>query len=155
MRLALGLAPYCCVIAGSPAFAQAQPAADATTTAESQPSTVTNSAADQPVQTEAVASTSDNGSHSSSTDILSKNVITVLLDGRIAVANGERSFVHRGLGKTQFQGTSSGKYNVYAVPQEADLIWTPRFTDSLSASVSAACRLVPTNRIRPFEDATR
>ncbi len=138
MKLALGLAPYCCVIAGSPAFAQAQAAADATTTAESQPSTVTNSAADQPVQTEAVASTSDNGSHSSSTDILSKNVITVLLDGRIAVANGERSFVHRGLGKTQFQGTSSGKYNVYAVPQEADLIWTPRFTDSLSASVSAA-----------------
>ena len=144
MKLALGLAPLCCVVAYAPAFAQsqpppaqAQPAVDATATTETQPSTAP-SPADQQVRPDMVASTSDNGSHSSSTDILSKNVVTVLLDGRIAVANGERSFVHRGLGKTQFQGTSSGKYNVYAVPQEADLIWTPRFTNSLSASVSAA-----------------
>ena len=88
--------------------------------------------------TESVASTSDNSGSSSSTDILSKNVVTVLLDGRLALANGERSWANRGLGKTSFQGTSEGDYRGYAIPEEADLIWTPRFTNSLSASVSGA-----------------
>jgi len=134
MKLSFGLAPLCC-FAAAPAWAQA----DAPPGNLAQPTSTTDAATqDQHAQTETVASTSDTGSQSSSTDILSKNVVTVLLDGRLAFANGERSFVHRGLGKTQFQGTSDGKYNFYAVPQEADLIWTPRFTDSLSASVSAA-----------------
>jgi hypothetical protein len=147
MKLALGLAPICCAAAAAPAWAQseppqpvAQPATEATAPANAEPAATTtepSGAGNQP-QAEAVATTSDRESQSSSTDILSKNVVTVLLDGRIAFANGERSFVNRGLGKTQFQGTSDGKYNFTAVPQEADLIWTPRFTNSLSASVSAA-----------------
>jgi len=133
MKLSFGLAPLCC-FAAAPAWAQA----DAPPGNLAQPTSTTDAATqDQHAQTETVASTS-HATPSSSTDILSKNVVTVLLDGRLAFANGERSFVHRGLGKTQFQGTSDGKYNFYAVPQEADLIWTPRFTDSLSASVSAA-----------------
>ncbi len=70
--------------------------------------------------------------------ILSGDAFTILLDGRLAVANGERSWVNRGLGKTRFDGTSDGDYDVYAVPVEADLVWTPRFTESLSANVSAA-----------------
>ena len=49
-----------------------------------------------------------------------------------------RSFVNRGLGKTAFQGNSNGGYKFYAIPVEGDLIWTPHFTNSLSASVSAA-----------------
>jgi hypothetical protein len=72
------------------------------------------------------------------TDIISGNTLSVLLDARLALANGERSWVNRGLGKTRFQGTADGDYNPYAVPVEADLIWTPRFTGSLSANVSAA-----------------
>jgi len=72
------------------------------------------------------------------TDILSGDTISILLDGRLALANGERSFTNRGLGKTRFQGTASGDYNPYAVPVEADLIWTPRFTNTLSANVSTA-----------------
>jgi hypothetical protein len=131
MRLAFGLAPLCVAVA-APALAQT-----ASATAQPEPTTNTGSPAANATPTESVASTSDNAS-SSSTDIFSKNVITILLDGRIALANGERSFVHRGLGKTAFQGDSGGGYEAYAVPQEADLIWTPRVTNSLSASVSAA-----------------
>ncbi|HEX4695435.1 hypothetical protein [Sphingomonas sp.] len=71
-------------------------------------------------------------------DILSKNTISMLFDARLAVANGERSFTNRGLGKTRFEGTANGDYKVYAVPVEADLIWLPRFTPSLTANVSAA-----------------
>src|SRR6185437_15403582 len=138
MKLALGLAPLCC-LAAAPVWAQsdpapAQPASTADTTATQ---AQTNSDTTSP-PADTVASTSDTASQSSGTDILSKNVITVLLDGRIALANGERSFVNRGLGKTQFQGNSDGGYKFFAVPQEADIIWTPRFTNSLSASVSAA-----------------
>ena len=72
------------------------------------------------------------------TDILSRNTISILLDARLALANGEKSFTNGGLGKTRFQGTSSGGYRGYAVPVEADLIWLPRFTPSLSANVSGA-----------------
>ena len=142
MKLALGLAPLCCVIVGSPAFAQSQPApaqaqqtADAMTTAEAQPITATKPAPDQKTPTETLASDT---SSNSSADILSKNVITVLLDGRVELGNGERSFMNRGLGKTAFSGTNDGGYKFHGVAQEADLIWTPRFTNSLSASVSAA-----------------
>jgi len=144
MKLALGLAPLCCLAATAPAWAQSgplepQPSTDAATATTAQPVPGTNAPpAGQQPQNETVASTSDSTSQSSGTDILSKDVITVLLDGRIALANGERSFVNRGLGKTQFQGNSDGGYKFFAVPQEADIIWTPRFTNSLSASVSAA-----------------
>lgn len=72
------------------------------------------------------------------TDILSRNTISALLDARLAFANGERSFTRGGFGKTRFGGTANGDYKVYAVPVEADLIWLPRFTNSLSANVSAA-----------------
>ena len=72
------------------------------------------------------------------TDILSGDTITILLDGRLALANGERSFTKRGLGKTRFGGTADGDYRLYAVPVEGDLVWTPHFTNTLSANVSAA-----------------
>jgi len=151
MKLALGLAPLCC-LAAAPVWAQSDPApakpastADTTATQAETNSDTTSPPADT------VASTSDTASQSSGTDILSKNVITVLLDGRIALANGERSFVNRGLGKTQFQGNSDGGYKFFAVPQEADIIWTPRFTNSLSASVSAAYQRDQENPVDLFE----
>lgn len=149
-NLGFGLAPLCCILGGAPALAQtapppAQPQPTTTTSApaaqqsdENIPTASTGEPSAQGDQTEQVASTSDTGQSTSQTDIFSKNVITVLLDGRLALANGERSWVNRGLGKTAFQGTSDGNYQPYALAQEADIIWTPRFTSSLSASVSAA-----------------
>jgi hypothetical protein len=132
MKLTYGIASLLCFAAATPAAAQAQaqadPPADAQPTAET-----TEAVADQPADADdATADTS------SGTDIFSRNTITVLLDGRLAFANGERSWTNRGLGKTRFQGNSDRDYRAYAVPVEAALIWTPRFTSSLSASVSTA-----------------
>jgi hypothetical protein len=149
MKLALGLAPLCC-LAAAPAWAQSDP--QQTQPAPTADATQAHTNSDtNPPPAETVASTSDAASQSSGTDILSKNVITVLLDGRLAFANGERSFVNRGLGKTQFQGNSDGGYKFFAVPQEADIIWTPRFTNSLSASVSAAYQRDQENPVDLFE----
>lgn len=72
------------------------------------------------------------------TDIISRNTFVVLLDARVAIANGERSWVNGGLGKTRWQGTDDGDYKVVAAPVEAALVWLPRFTSSLSGNVSAA-----------------
>ncbi|MFA6112677.1 MAG: hypothetical protein WC729_01765 [Sphingomonas sp.] len=77
-------------------------------------------------------------SSDSGTDIFSKNTITVLLDARLVGADGSRSFVDGGLGKTRFSGGSNGDFRVRPLPVEADLIWQPRFTNSLSATVSGA-----------------
>ena len=139
MKLVLGLAPVLCAVAADPALAQTAPApaSKAPAPAQTEATADTSGSRTAEDQPEVVASTSDQAPQSG-TDILSKNVITILLDGRLALANGERSFVHHGLGKTAFEGNSNLGYQVYAVPQEADLIWTPRFTNSLSASVSAA-----------------
>lgn len=144
MKFVYGLVPLCCASIAAPAWAQstpppvqAEPSAETAQPTSDQTEAVA-STSDNSDQTEVVASTSDNSGQSSGTDIFSKNVITVLLDGRLALANGERSWANRGLGKTSLQGTSDGRYKAYAVPQEADIIWTPRFTNSLSASVSAA-----------------
>jgi len=98
---------------------------------QAQPAAVAPSGGDQ-------ASTTTDADQGGGTDILSGDTLSVLLDGRLVLANGERSFTKRGLGKTRFGGTTDGDYKAYAVPVEADLIWTPRFTNTLSANVSAA-----------------
>jgi hypothetical protein len=100
---------------------------------EAQQATAPDDSAAQGVETDNAQVGNQGG-----TDILSGNTLSVLFDGRLALANGERSFTDRGLGKTRFGGTASGDYKAYAVPVEADLIWTPRFTRTLSANVSAA-----------------
>ena len=73
----------------------------------------------------------------SQTDILSRNTLSVLLDGRFVAASGERSFVDGGFGKTRFGGNAHGGYKARLIAAEADVIWMPRFTGSLSANVSA------------------
>ena len=134
MKLALGLAPLCC-FAATPALAQAQPATADTQSADVTQQPAVQQGAPQPaIGAESSQTTSSQGS---GTDILSKNVVTVLLDARMVVANGEESWVNRGLGKTAFQGTSTGGYKFYAIPVEGDVIWTPRFSNSLSANISA------------------
>lgn len=76
--------------------------------------------------------------HQSGTDILSRDTVSILLDGRLVAANGERSFTNGGFGKTRFSGSNSGDYRFRALPMEADLVWIPHFTGSLSANVSGA-----------------
>jgi len=109
---------------------QDAPAADATATAPADASQATTAATAPPPQ--------DATPSMPRTDILSKNTVSILLDARLALANGEKSFTNGGLGKTRFQGTQNGDYRGYAVPVEADLIWLPRFTPSLTANVSGA-----------------
>ena len=135
MNLALGLAPLCCFAAAAPAFAEAQPPTEVASAADDR-----SDPAQQQPQAKPVTAAADQSSQSAGggADIFSKDVITLLLDGRMVVANGERSWVNRGLGKTAFQGTRDGGYKVYAIPVEGDLIWTPRFSNSLSANISAA-----------------
>jgi hypothetical protein len=133
MKLAIGFAPLLCFATAAPALAQSTPPAPAPTADQPQkPETVDQ---EQSVTDTAASDEPDKGS---GTDIFSRNTITILLDGRLAVANGERSWVNGGLGKTRFQGTANRDYQFYAVPVEADLIWNPHFTDSLSANVSTA-----------------
>ena len=106
----------------------------------------------QPTEGEVVdQNTGDRGHSGPSTDILSRNTVLLLLDGRFVVANGERSWVNGGLGKTRFGGTSDGDYQAYVVPVEADLIWTPRFTSSLSANISAAWQRDQQNEVDLIE----
>jgi hypothetical protein len=101
---------------------------------DQQPSPPSTDDATSPEQAAPTAAADQGGG----TDIFSGDTISVLLDGSLALADGERSFADRGLAKTRFGGTSDRDYKGYAVPVEADLIWTPRFTNSLSANVSTA-----------------
>ena len=71
-------------------------------------------------------------------DIFSRNTLTVMVDLRGVVANGSPSFVNGGFGKTRFEGNSDGGFRAKVQPMEADIIWQPRFSNSLSANVSAA-----------------
>jgi len=83
----------------------------------------------------AAAAYDDSGSK---TGIFSPEAFTVLLDARLVVANGATSFVNGGFGKTRFQGDADGGFKARVVPVEADLVWAPQFTSSLSANVSVA-----------------
>src|SRR5690242_8563086 len=75
---------------------------------------------------------------SSGTDILSANTLTIMADARLVLANGYTSFADGGFGKTRFDGTAKGDYQLHAVPVEVDLIWQPRFTGSVNGNVSFA-----------------
>ena len=123
------------LVAPPPALAaQPEVAAPQETTETGDPSTDTADAQ----APDATPETDEADTEGSNTDILSGNTLSILLDGRLVVANGARSWVNGGLGKTRFQGTDDGDYRVRLVPVEASLIWLPRFTRSLSANVSVA-----------------
>ena len=80
----------------------------------------------------------DSDSSGSGTDILSADTFTVILDARLALADGANSWVDGGLGKARFDGTAGGDFEADVHPVEAALIWQPRFTDSLVGNFSAA-----------------
>ncbi|HEU4650971.1 MAG TPA: hypothetical protein VFS49_06110 [Croceibacterium sp.] len=81
------------------------------------------------------AEADDSGSGS---DILSADTLTLLVDVRLALANGANSWIDGGFGKTRFDGTDDGDYEFDAYPVEASLIWQPRFSSSIAGNVSAA-----------------
>ncbi len=139
MKLIYGLVPLLCFAAAAPAAAQSQATATPAEKAKAgKPKDASTVDQDQAAADVAQTDQATDADESSGTDILSLNTITVLLDGRLSLANGEPSWTDRGLGKTRFGGNSDRGYRAYAVPVEAALIWTPRFTKSLSASVSTA-----------------
>jgi len=125
----LALASLCC--AGWAVPASAQDAAATVQDSDAQGSdTAESSTAAQPPEGAAEA-------QGPATDIFSRNTVSILLDGRLVFANGAESWVDRGLGKTRFDGTHDGDYRILPTPAEAMVLWTPRFTRSLSANVSA------------------
>ena len=72
------------------------------------------------------------------TDILSADTLTLLLDARIVLADGANSWIDGGLGKTRFDGTADGDFQLNSHPVEAALIWQPRFTNAFVGNFSAA-----------------
>lgn len=72
-----------------------------------------------------------------STDILSGRTLSILLDGRLVAADGHERFSTGGMDITRFSG-ADGDFQLQPLPIEADLIWTPHFTDTLSGNVSVA-----------------
>ena len=72
------------------------------------------------------------------TDIVSADTFTIIVDGRLVLADGANSWIDGGFGKTRFDGTDDGDFEFDAYPVEASLIWQPRFTDSFVGNFSAA-----------------
>jgi len=96
------------------------------------------SAQGEPAGEPAAAEGSVDDDSGSGTDILSANTLSLILDARIVLADGNQSWLDGGFGKTRFDGKSDGDLQVLAVPVEAALIWQPRFTNSFVGNVSAA-----------------
>jgi hypothetical protein len=67
------------------------------------------------------------------------------------VANGQPSWLSRGFGKTEFQGKSNGGYGTELSLNEADIVYEPRLSDSLSANVSWAWQNHHENRLDLME----
>ncbi|HEX8655068.1 MAG TPA: hypothetical protein VF693_07585 [Allosphingosinicella sp.] len=133
-RVSSTFAAIYCLAAALPAAAQSTPETEeqgpavAETTAPEEGQT----AADQGVVVdEAAVEGSGSG-----TDILSLRTFSLVLDGRLAGADGGPSWLDRGFGKTRFDGDRDGDFQPNLLPMQATLVWQPRFFDSLSATVS-------------------
>ena len=86
-----------------------------------------------------------------STDILSRNTVFLLLDGRFVVANGERAWVNGELGKTRFEGTR-GIATIRLMRSHRSKRTSSELSASpapLSANVSAAWQRDQQNESRP------
>jgi hypothetical protein len=92
----------------------------------------------QPTEGEDAGYDADAEQSGSSSDILSADTFTILLDARLVLADGHNSWVDGGFGKTRFDGTSAGDFELDFHPVEASLIWQPRFSSSVVGNVSAA-----------------
>lgn len=110
-------------LAWEPALAQEEPVAEEGVIAEE---------ADAPPADTDETFVEDSGG---GTDIFSADTLTLILDGRLVLADGSESWVDGGFGKTRFDGTDDGDLKLNTVAAEAALIWQPRFTRSDRKSV--------------------
>ena len=120
-------------LAATPALAVSNPQEDASLIAPQEAAEQSPPADSGEMESQVEADDPESGG---GTDILSRNTISIMLDGRLVVANGAEAWVDSGLGKTRFDGSDDRGYKLRAVPVEAALVWLPRFTHSLSANVS-------------------
>ncbi|MEI9926594.1 MAG: hypothetical protein WDN44_01270 [Sphingomonas sp.] len=81
------------------------------------------------------------------TDILSPDTISIAGDIRIVDADGEPSWLQGGLGKTRFDGGADRGFRLRPQLAEADLIWQPRFTWSLSGTIVATAQHGQSNAV--------
>ena len=95
-------------------------------------------AQDEPAEEEAVSEETAEEDSGPGTDILSADTLSVILDARLVLADGNRSWIEGGLGKSRFDGQNDGDFQIHAMPVEAALIWQPRFSDSFNGNFSAA-----------------
>ena len=68
-------------------------------------------------------------------DILSPETLSVTGSVGLAVTNGEESWLDEGFGKLSTSGSNDGDWRARPFLNEANLIWQPRFSWSLSATV--------------------
>ncbi len=67
-------------------------------------------------------------------DLFSKDTFSGVADLRVTAATGEKSWIDGGLGKTRFNG-AGGDFQTHAALAEADLVWRPRLSWNLGATV--------------------
>lgn len=84
------------------------------------------------------------GAARAQSDIVSPDTFHGLVEVRAAAANGERSWLHGGFGKTSVSGGGSGNLAV----SQAVLEWKPKFSFSVSGVVSVQAQ----SRLRPGLD---
>jgi hypothetical protein len=131
-RVSSAFVAICCLAAAVPAAAQS--------TAETEQQGPAAGETTEPEDGHASAGVAvDEGAAEGSgagTDILSLRTFSLVLDGRLAGANGGPSWLDRGFGKTRFDGDTDGDFQPNLLPMQATLVWQPRFFDGLSATIS-------------------
>lgn len=67
-------------------------------------------------------------------DLFSRDTLSGVADLRLTAVNGETSWTDGGLGKTRFSGHGAD-YRIHPALAEADLVWKPRLSWNLGATV--------------------
>ena len=78
--------------------------------------------------------------HADPSGLFSGESVSAFADLRLVAADGERSWADGGFGKSRFGGADDQDWKLRAVPTEAELIWQPRFSWSLSGTVAVAAQ---------------
>lgn len=77
------------------------------------------------------------GGASAEPDLVSRDTLGAFIDLRLAVADGDSSWVDGGFGKTRYGGDAGQNFKGHASLADAALIWKPRLTWNLGAVVEA------------------
>ncbi|MFD1610815.1 hypothetical protein ACFSCW_03255 [Sphingomonas tabacisoli] len=70
----------------------------------------------------------------------SGHALYVLLDGRLTASDGEPAWLPGGFGKARFGGGQNGDTRFRARPVEANVVWQPRLTWSLDATIAVTAQ---------------